>query len=240
MNEPPLICERQGSVAILTLNRPHAMNALSQTLRRSFCAHIRKLETDPEISACIVTGAGIEAFCAGLDLKEIRANATLIDDATGSDPTENPAVCLLGFTKPLIAAVNGVAITGGLELMMSCDVVIASVTARFADTHARVGLLPAWGLSQKLSRLIGPYRAKELSFTGRFLDAAEARDWGLVNQIVGPDLLMDAAGAIARDITNHSLDILQLQKHLIDEGYSLTLREGLALEEQMARAHNPR
>ncbi len=106
--------------------------------------------------------------------------------ANATDPSENPARAVLACSKPIVGAINGVAITGGFEVALACDVLICSTNARFADTHARVGITPGWGLSQKLSRAIGPYRAKELSLTGNFLSAQQAYDWGLVNRVVEP------------------------------------------------------
>jgi enoyl-CoA hydratase len=123
-----------------------------------------------------------------------------------------------------------VAITGGFELALACDVLIASTRARFADTPARVGIMPGWGLSQKLSRLIGPYRAKELSLSGNFIDADTASRWGLVNRVIGPDDLMPAARALARDMAQLDGKTLAGMKHLIDTGYGLGLREALEFE----------
>lgn len=123
-------------------------------------------------------------------------------------------------------------------MALACDVLIASTNARFADTHARVGVMPGWGLSQRLPRLIGPYRAKELSLSGRFLDAAEARDWGLVNRVVAPPDLMPTALALAREMAEADAAMLAALKGVIDAGYALPLGEGLTLERERARAHN--
>jgi enoyl-CoA hydratase len=133
-----------------------------------------------------------------------------------------------------------VAITGGFELALACDVLIASTRARFADTHARVGIMPGWGLSQKLSRLIGPYRAKELSLSGNFIDADTASRWGLVNRVIGPDDLMPAARALARDMAQLDGKTLAGMKHLIDTGYGLGLREALEFETRWSGEHNSR
>jgi enoyl-CoA hydratase len=230
---------RHGPVALLTLNRPEAMNALSQAMRRALCATLDDLDREPGVAACVLTGAGDRAFCAGLDLKEIRSNPAIVSEATSDKLDQNPALRLAAFTKPVIAAVNGVAITGGFELMLSCDIVLAADTARFSDTHARVGLLPAWGLSQKLSRLIGPYRAKELSLTGRFLSVTDAVAWGLVNRAVDAADLLETAIGMARQISEADPAIVRANKRLIDLGYQVTLEQGLNLETSIARAHNP-
>jgi enoyl-CoA hydratase len=138
----------------------------------------------------------------------------------------------------VIGAINGVAITGGFEVALACDVLIASTAARFADTHARVGILPGWGLSQKLSRIIGLSRAKELSLTGNFLDAPTALAWGLVNRVVEPEALLPTALALAADMASIPADTLTAYKALIDEGYQMPLGQALAREHEISSAAN--
>lgn len=138
---------------------------------------------------------------------------------------------------PVIGAINGYAITGGFELALMCDILIASTTARFADTHARVGVVPGWGLSQRLPRLIGINRAKELSLTGNFLDAQTAYEWGLVNRVVAPEALMSTAMALARDIVSTDRVTRTTIKHIMDAGWAVGLDEGLALEQRASQRH---
>jgi enoyl-CoA hydratase len=138
------------------------------------------------------------------------------------------------FSGPIIAAVNGHAVTGGFELALACDVIIASTKAKFADTHARVGMLPGWGLSQKLPRLIGISRAKEVSLSGNSLDAGRAYDWGLVNRVVEPDDLLPTCTALARDMASCVPHVLRGYKRLIDEGAGMPLSEALAHERNVA------
>lgn len=234
-----LLIERPSDgVALVVLNRPEAMNALSKALRAQLHETLQSLDADPDIRVIVLTGAGERAFCAGLDLKELGSDPNGMRAANAVDPAENPARAVLACRKPVIAAVNGVAITGGFELALACDVVIASTSARFADTHARVGITPGWGLSQKLSRLIGPYRAKELSLTGDFLDARTANEWGLVNRVVEPDDLLPAARKLAAEMAQIDVEMLILQKALIDDGYALSLQEGLNLEHERSSRHN--
>ncbi len=235
---PDVIVEREGPIAIVTLNRPQAMNALSQSLRSALAAAVAELDADPQIRALILTGAGDRAFCAGLDLKEIGSVQGALDTGSADSPDLNPAKAIELCSKPIVAAVNGVAITGGFELALACDIIVASTNARFGDTHARVGVMPGWGLSQKLPRLIGPYRAKELSLTGNFIDAAKAEAWGLVNCTVSPDLLMPRARSLALDMAEPDPGMVAALKRTIDDGYRLSFGEGMGLEQRRAREHN--
>jgi len=225
-------------VAVITLNRPEAMNALSKALRAALQTAIGEMDADPEVRVIILTGAGERAFTAGLDLKELSTDPLGMGAANAVDPAQNPARAVLGCTKPIIGAINGVAITGGFEVALACDVLICSTNARFADTHARVGITPGWGLSQKLSRCIGPYRAKELSLTGNFLDAATAYEWGLVNRVVAPEELMPAALQLAAQMADIGGDMLVTYKAMIDDGYELAMGAGLALEHERSVVHN--
>ncbi len=139
--------------------------------------------------------------------------------------------------RPIIGAINGYAVTGRFEFALACDELIASSEARFADTHARVGTLPGGGLSQKLSRLVGVFRAKELALTGNFIGAAEAAAWGLVHRVVPPDEFLPASRALARDMLSCVPDVLRAYKRVIDAGFAITLAEGRRLEAATHRAH---
>jgi enoyl-CoA hydratase len=180
MSEDLLLVTRSEGVATVTLNRPDKLNALSRDLRRSLFETFGELAGDETVAVVILTGRG-RAFSAGLDLRELSGESAAADPsgdvAAGADVVNAIETC----PKPVIGAINGFAITGGFELALACDVLIASDEARFADTHARVGILPGWGLSVKLARLVGIHRAKELSLTGNYLDAATACAWGRRN-----------------------------------------------------------
>jgi enoyl-CoA hydratase len=230
-----IIIDKSERVGVITLNRPEAMNALSRALRAALHDAVVELSNDPGISVVVLTGAG-RAFTAGLDLKELGNEGLGAANATGS--TENPVLALDECPKPVIGAINGVAITGGFEVALACDVLLASTNARFADTHARVGIMPGWGLSQKLSRIVGVYRAKELSLSGNFLDARTAYEWGLVNRVVEPEALMPAALKLAADMASIPAETLSLYKRIIDEGYDLPLGEAMDLEQRMSTANN--
>ena len=241
MSEPVLTVEKAPEgYAVLTLNRPGAMNALSLELRNRLAQTIDALQADPEVRVLILTGAG-RAFTAGLDLKElgtrglVSASTAAMNDAVQID---DPVSAIGRFSGPVIGAINGPAITGGFELALACDVLLASTQARFADTHARVGVMPGWGLSQKLSRAIGVYRAKELSLTGNFLSAEQALAWGLVNRVVAPDELMPQARALARDMLSVIPHMLVAYKKVIDDGFAASFGEGMAIERQRAGEAN--
>jgi enoyl-CoA hydratase len=230
MSDDVLRVAREGAVATLTLDRPDAMNALSAALRDAIARAFRALEADDAIRVVVLTGAG-RAFCAGYDLKELASGAT---GPTAASARSDMADAMAAFSGPIIGAVNGHAITGGFELALACDVLIASERARFADTHARVGILPGWGLSQKLPRLIGVSRAKEISFSGNFVDAEQALAWGLVNRVVPHDALLDEAAALAADMASCVPEVLRGYKRLIDDGLALPLGAALALERERA------
>lgn len=228
-----VVVERDESVATVTLNRPEAMNALSTALRGELTEVFESLSTDTATDVVILTGSG-RAFSAGLDLKELGG------EIDGMEPTvsdDRLARAVLGLPHPIIAAINGFAITGGFELALMCDILIASTEARFADTHARVGVVPGWGLSQRLPRLIGIARAKELSLTGNYLDAETAYAWGLVNRVVAPDELLPTSMSLAKDIASTDKTTRLEIKRIMDQGWMSTLGEGLAIEDAANRAH---
>jgi enoyl-CoA hydratase len=236
MSDPVLLVERSDGVATLTLNRPAARNALSTALRTALVSAFRELTDDDAIDVLILTGSGV-AFTAGLDLKEL-SEVGLSGGGTGEDPVEVDVIrAMREFPKPIIGAINGPAVTGGFEVALACDLLIASSEARFADTHARVGLLPGWGLSQKLSRFIGIGRAKELSLTGNYLSAVQAERWGLVNRVVPPDQLLPACRALAADMSSCEPVSLRAYKRVIDDGYDLPFAEALKLEIRRAVEH---
>jgi enoyl-CoA hydratase len=213
--------------AVVTLNRPDAMNALSPALSQEFAQALEQLEADPTVRALVLTGAG-KAFCAGLDLKALAANGAV----KGFLGKRDPVRALAGFTGPIIGAINGAAVTGGFELALACDVLVLSEHARFADTHARVGIIPGWGLSQKLSRMVGIARAKEISLTGNFVSAEQAVGMGLANRVVPADQLLPQAIGLARDMLSVVPAMLPAMKRLIDEGFALPFGEAMLLETQ--------
>lgn len=230
--------EKSDGIATITMNRPDAMNALSRALRSELAEAVKAINADDAVRVVILTGAGNRAFTAGLDLKELGSDASALGAANATTADLNPVRAIESCVKPVIGAINGVAITGGFELALACDVLIASENARFADTHARVGIMPGWGLSQKLSRLIGLYRAKELSLSGNFLDAQTAERWGLVNRVVPADQLLPVARQLAADMAQIEPGMMGRMKKLIDEGFGLSFSDAMALEADVSTRNN--
>ena len=195
--ERVLLTERTGAVLTLTLNRPHVRNALDSALIAALRRGLAGAAADPTVEAVIITGAD-PAFCAGLDLKELGDTGEQLTATDGRPPAGRAWAPL---PKPVIGAVNGAAITGGLEIALNCDVLIASDRAVFADTHARIGVLPGWGLSVLLPRRVGFPMARRMSFTGDFVPAGEALRIGLVTEVVPHEELLPAARRLARAMT---------------------------------------
>jgi enoyl-CoA hydratase len=237
MSEQVLKIEREGGIATLTLNRPDSRNALNAALRRALRDAFRELERDASVRAVILTGAG-KAFCAGLDLKEMGERGPGAGGEGEAGGLSHGLVeTIEAFPHPVIGAINGVAVTGGFELALACDVLIGCPETRFADTHARVGILPGWGLSQKLSRAIGPSRAKLVSFTGNYVSAEEAERWGLLARVVATDQLLPACRQLAQDMLSCVPGAVEGYKRMIDEGYAINYGDARALEVKLSNEH---
>lgn len=236
MTQPVVLVEKNEGVATVTLNRPEKMNALSSELRGLATQIFNELANDDSIDVIILTGAG-RAFSAGLDLKELGGEVEGVPAGTRAVTDVDVVSAMLACPQPIIGAINGVAVTGGFEIALACDILIASTQARFADTHARVGIMPGWGLSQRLPRLIGISRAKELSLTGNYLDAEQAERWGLVNHVVPPEELLPFCQKLAQDMRSCAPGMVRKYKKLIDDGYATTFGEGMRLELEVSRQH---
>ena len=236
MTEKILLVDKMEGMARVTLNRPEALNALSSALVAEICATFEALAVDDETRVVILTGAG-RAFSAGVDLEELSSGKEETRAVAAGETADRLLEAFAGFGNPIIGAINGYAITGGFELALMCDILIASTNAQFADTHARVGIAPGWGLSQKLSRLIGISRAKELHFTGNFLEADRAERWGLVNRVVEPDALLPVCEELAREMLSCDPRTLRTYKRVVDEGYATTFDEGMRLESRTSKDH---
>lgn len=234
MDDKPLLVDVADAVAVLTLNRPAALNALNHALRTQLVEALVALDAREDVRAIVLTGTG-RAFCAGLDVKELgRSGSSVVENIEGGDL----GATISGLKTPIIAAINGLAVTGGFEITLACDIVIAAQSAWFQDTHAKIGLLPGWGLSQRLPRVVGPYRAKEISLTARRVGAAEAAQLGFVTRVVPDERLVEEALAVGRAIAEWPRDHARRIKSLIDDGYALPFGEALAFEARAARSLN--
>ncbi len=223
MTEDVLLIDVADGVAIITLNRPQARNALSGELLGALPKAITDCESRDDVTVMILTGTD-PAFCAGLDLKELGSGG---GGSLLPGPRQGPLPARL---KPLIGAVNGPAITGGFELALACDFLVASDRARFADTHARVGVQPLWGLTVLLPQAIGVRRAREMSATGNFIDAETALSWGLVNHVVAHDDLLGFCRSLAADIVGSDAAGVQRIMATYAEGSMLGPGEAWDLE----------
>lgn len=219
----------RDGIGILTLNRPDVMNAVNQTLLQQLHDHLSTWRFDRSIRAIVVTGAGDKAFSAGADLKE---RATLSPDQVRQflDRIRGTFNLVEVMPQPVIAAINGLAFGGGLEFAMACDLRVAVQSAQLALTETSLGIIPGAGGTQRLPRLVGPGRAKELVFTARRLSATEAEAWGLVNRVVPDGTGLEAALQVAAAIANNAPVALQQAKFAINQGLEVDLTSGLAIE----------
>jgi enoyl-CoA hydratase len=234
VDEKELLVDVSDRVATLTLNRPGSLNALNRALRTSLVAALVEMDRRHDVRAIVLTGTG-RAFCAGLDIKELGVSAgNVTEEVEGGDL----GATISAMKLPIIAAINGLAVTGGFEITLCCDIVLAAESAWFQDTHAKIGLLPGWGLSQRLPRVIGPYRAKEISLSVRKVSAAEAAQLGFVTRVVPDDRLVAEAQSLGKTIAQWPAEHVRHIKSLIDKGYAMPFGEALRFEANEASALN--
>ncbi len=226
MAAEPLRIEVADGVLTVTIDRPESKNALSLAMRQQIEALCAEVDGRDDVDVMILTGVD-PVFCAGADTKEIaRLGASL--------PPTNPGAALRAVDKPVICAVNGPCVTGGLEVALSCDFIVASERATFADTHARLGVLPRWGLSALLPAAVGVRRAKEMTSTGCFVPAADALQFGLVNRVVPHEDLATAALDIAQSIRRANQPAVRASFGLYDRGAGAPLAEAIDTEIEVA------
>ena len=228
-----LIVEKSDGVLTLRLNRPDARNALDIELTRALAAQLLEFEADPEVSVLVVTGSD-PAFCAGLDLKDFSAPT--------SPRSEVAAMIDMWprLTKPVIAAVNGPAYTGALEIALACDFIVASERAKFADTHTKIGALAGGGMTARLPNAVGMRWAKQMSFSGIPVDAQTALRIGLVNEVKLHDQLLPYVHELAKAIAVHDPELLTTVKRTIDCGALSTMAEGLYREREALNGRKAR
>lgn len=230
----PVTLHTDGRIAQLTLNRPDKFNCISQELLQGLLDGIERAETTPGIRVIVVTSNGPH-FCTGADLDEVRAHSQSrksLDEFIGFG--HHVMQRMENSSLPVIAAVQGYCLAGGMELMMSADIVFAAADARIGCQHAQYGLVPGWGGSQRLPRLVGMRRAMELMFSARWLDAATAADWGLVNSVVDAPELVDEASAFAQTLATRNPEGIGAMKRLTREGAPLSIQAALELEQSVA------
>jgi enoyl-CoA hydratase len=223
-------------VATITLNRPEQRNALNRHVRQALPEAITACDANEDVDVMILTGAD-PAFCAGVDLKEFGSGQ--VQQGEGFAEVGDGRTMFRGalppHVKPLIGAINGVAVTGGFEVALNCDFLIASDRARFSDTHARVGVMPGWGLTVLLAQRIGIGRAKQMSVTGNYVDAATACAWGLVNEVVPHEELLPYCRKLAADIVSNDQAGVRRMIQTYNEVTGTTIDEGWKIEAKVSR-----
>lgn len=229
MSEDIIIAEESNSIMVLTLNRPQIMNAFNFAQLRALKDHIEAIRYRPEIRVVIITGAGDRAFCAGADLKE-RATLSNMQVKEYIYTIRNLFTTIEYLNKPVIAAVNGVALGGGTELALASDIRIAAENATMGLTETRLAIIPGAGGTQRLPRLVGRGKAKELIFTGRRVGAQEALEIGLVNQVCPLEMLLDESLSMAAMICEAGPLAIEQAKYAINHGLETDLHTGLAIE----------
>ncbi len=226
-----IIYEKSEGIATITLNRPEALNAFSKEVVEEILQALEDIRRDENVRVVVLTGAGEKAFSAGADIKAmIGINPLKARDL--SLMGEKLCVSLENLEKPVIAALNGYALGGGMEVAMSCDIRIASENVRMGQTEINIGLIPGWGGTQRLTRLVGRGKAKELVFTGRMIDARTAEQLGIVNMVVAADKFRETVRQFALELAAKAPVALKIAKALIDKGADIGLESALALERE--------
>jgi enoyl-CoA hydratase len=226
MNYENVIVEKDGAIAVVTLNRPQALNALSYALVKDLSLAMQELDQDSEVRVIIVTG-GEKVFAAGADIKEMAERGPF-DERIQERLAYRDKINRIG--KPVIAAVNGFALGGGCELAMSCDIIVASETARFGQPEVNLGIIPGSGGTQRLTHVLGKHRAMELVLTGDMLSAADAERLGLINRVVPAELCLEEATNIAKKIAAKPQLAIKAAKEAVLKSANTALDEGLEFE----------
>ncbi|MGD2207708.1 MAG: enoyl-CoA hydratase-related protein [Anaerolineae bacterium] len=230
MDYANLTVEREQKIGIITFNRPKVLNALNIATVRDLDAAIGELAADLEVGAIVLTGAGEKAFVAGADIAEFNTLASASDAAQYARRGQAVLNKIEALSKPVIAAINGFALGGGCELALACDIRLAADTARLGQPEINLGIIPGYGGTQRLARLVGRGQAKMLCMTGDMIDASEALRIGLVDRVVPAADLMDEAKALAHKLAGKAPVALALIKQAINVGLEGSLEEGLAYE----------
>lgn len=232
MDFQEVIVEKLDNVGRITINRPDQLNAISRRTLEEMEHALKEFRNDQTIRVIILTGAGEKAFCAGADLKGgiFTPETDSVRGARLARMGQEFTEMIEKYEKPVIAAVNGLALGGGCEIALACDMIVTSENAQFGQPEINIGLIPGWGGTQRLPRLIGRNRAKELIFTGDRLTAKQAEQIGMVSRVVPPNRLQETALELARKMTSKSPVMLKLAKQAINRGIEMDLSSGLAEE----------
>jgi enoyl-CoA hydratase len=226
-----IIYEKAGNAAWITLNRPEVLNAQSDELRAEVTQALEHASLDDEVYVVVLTGAGEKAFSAGADISQFPSRFPV--DVVTAKARRRPYETIREMPKPVVAAVNGLALGGGCELVLACDIVIAADTAKFGQPEIRVGVIPGCGGTQVLPRLMGEKRAKEFIFTGRMMDAEEALGHGIVNRVVPLAELREATETFVADLLRNSPAILKLAKIAVNKSLETPLSVGMSYERDL-------
>ena len=229
MSEELVLLEKTPPLATITINRPKALNALNSKVLKALEEVLDQVNVDDEIRVVIITGSGEKAFVAGADIAEM-SEMTPLEGSNFSRLGQLVFKKVEELKKPVIAAVNGYALGGGSELALACDFIYASENAKFGLPEVTLGIFPGFGGTQRLPRLIGKGRAKELIFTGKMISASEAYEIGMVNKVVPLDQLMDAVKEVATQIAKNGPIAVYIAKNLVDVGYDIPLDDGCLME----------
>ena len=229
MKYKSLLYSKEEGIGIVTINRPESLNALNGEVFTELYKLFQEIEDDQDVRVVILTGSGEKAFIAGADIAEMQAQSS-VEIRSFIDKGRRASDRIYTLSKPVIAAINGFALGGGCELAMCCDLRVASENAKFGQPEINLGAIPGGGGTQRLSRLIGMTRAKELIYTGNAIDANTAFTMGLVNKVVPPESLMAEAKELARKLLSKSSIALALAKKAITSGANMNLPSGLDLE----------
>ncbi|KAL9410150.1 hypothetical protein AB3S75_043997 [Citrus x aurantiifolia] len=226
-----LVTRDPMGIAYVTINRPKSLNSLTRSMMADMAQEFKSLDKDESVLVIILSGSG-RAFCSGVDL----TSAEDVFKGDVKDVETDTVAQMERCRKPIIGAISGFAVTAGFEIALACDVLVAAKGAKFIDTHARFGIFPSWGLSQKLSRIIGPNRAREVSMAATPITAEQGERWGLVNHVVEEGELLKKARAVAEAMIKNNQDLVLRYKAVINDGLKLDLGHALALEKE--RAHD--
>jgi enoyl-CoA hydratase len=226
-----IVYEKSEGIATITLNRPEALNAFSKEVVSEVLQALEDIRSDESVRVVILTGAGEKAFSVGADIKAMIGMNSLKAREL-SLMGEKLCLALENLEKPVIAALNGYALGGGLEVAMSCDLRIASENSRMGQTEINIGLIPGWGGTQRLTRLVGRTKAKEMVFTGKMIDAKTAEQLGIVNMVVPADKFRETVRQFALELASKAPVAIKVAKALIDKGAEIGLDSALALERE--------